>query len=93
MNRMTDSELEKMVDRVATTAAEKALHQMFLVMGINVEDKDDLIRVQRDFAHLRKWRTNVEALTMKGLLVAAGTVATFIIGAVWVAIQNGIGKH
>jgi len=77
------------VDRIATVAAEKAIRAMFVAMGVNIEDHEALLKMQKDFAHIRKWRESVDTLTVKGLMVAVGVVTTGVMGAVWMAITQG----
>lgn len=78
---MTDREMEAIADR----AAEKAVSNFLLRIGV---EADDPIEMQKDFAHLRKWRKSNEAITLKVLLVAIGTVVSGTLAAVWMGLRS-----
>jgi hypothetical protein len=78
------------VDRIATAAARKAVVELMIAMGVNVEDPEALLKMQKDFAHIRKWRESVDTLTLKGMSVAVTVIMTGILGAIWMVFQ---GRH
>lgn len=74
---MTEAEIRKIV---AETVAET-------LMRIGIE-ADDPMEAQKDFQHLRSWRTSTETVKRQGLLTAIGIVTAGIIGAVWMALKG-----
>lgn len=41
---------------------------------------DDPIEMQKDFAHLREWRSSTDAIKKKGTLTAVGFIIAAILG-------------
>jgi hypothetical protein len=77
------------VERIATESARKALNEMFVKMGVNVQDPDALLEMQADFKHIRRWRNSTERLHDTSLGAAIIVVTTGILGAIWLALQRG----
>lgn len=78
---MTERELEAVADR----AADKAIRNLFLQIGVDITEP---IEVQKDFHHLRKWRKSNEAITLKVLLTAIGTIVMGTLAAIWVGLRT-----
>jgi hypothetical protein len=44
--------------------------------------------VQRDFQHLREWRTSINTVKKQGLVTAVGIITAGILGAAWLAFKG-----
>jgi len=62
----------------------KGVEQAFVRMGIQA---DNPIEMQKDFQHLREWRTSMEAVKRKSVLSAIGVIVAGIITAIWVGVR------
>ncbi len=78
------------MEEIAEMAAKKAVNDMFVRLGV---DPGDPIEAQKDFAHLRKWRKSVEAMSMKAAMTALVTIVTGALAALWVGIFGMKGLH
>jgi len=65
---------------VAKEVAEQVVNRIFLVLGINALNPDELVKLQKDFAHLRGWRESMEIVKSRGLMAATGFLVTGILG-------------
>lgn len=63
----------------------EGVHDAFLKMGIQV---DDPIAMQRDFQHLRDWRTAQESLKARGRSVMIGVLVTGLLALLWVGFKD-----
>ena len=76
------------MERIASRAAQKALREMLLVMGVDTNDPRAMIEMQKDFAHVRGWRISIEKVRTQGLLTAVGIFITFVSGTIWYALRG-----
>lgn len=76
------------VERIASRAAQTALRDMLVVMGVDANDPKAMIEMQKDFAHVRAWRTSVDKMRTQGLLTAIGIFVTFVSGGIWLALRG-----
>ena len=58
-------------------------------MGIDAEDP---IEMQKDFSHLRQWRTATDSARTKGVVALVGILVTGICAAVWMGLQQMLEK-
>lgn len=66
---------------------EEAVEQTLLKMGLSIATSDDVMELQQDFQHLRRWRKAVGAAEQNFMTVAI----TLVLGAlafVWVSFQG-----
>lgn len=87
---MTDRISLEEMERVATEAAKKAVTEILLMMGVNIEKPDDIQAMQADFRHLRMWRNSVDAVRSHSLKTVVVALTTGVMGAIWLYVQ---GKH
>ena len=73
------------MEEIAELAAKKAVTDMFVRLGV---DPEDPLEAQKDFAHLRKWRKSVEAMSMKAMMTALVTLVTGLLAAVYVGVRG-----
>lgn len=71
---------EQQIEEIARKVAESVNARLFLILGINTTDPDELIKLQKDFAHLRGWRESMEVVRKRSLATAAGFLVTAIFG-------------
>jgi hypothetical protein len=62
------------MEDIAERAAAKTIDKLFTRLGVDI---DEPLEMQKDFAHLRKWRHSVEMVQSTSLKVV---VTTFITG-------------
>lgn len=77
---MTKEEIET----VAEEAADKALHRLFLTIGIDITDPKAVIAFQDDLRHVRTWRESTTTIKQHALKTAVGVVVTGALG--WLAM-------
>lgn len=65
------------------------VRETFLMMGVKV---DDPLEVQKDFQHLREWRTTMESVKSKGLLTIIGVAVSGVTAAVWLGLKELLHK-
>lgn len=68
------------VEQVATQVAEKVVNRLFLILGVNASDEKELIKLQKDLAHLRGWRESMEIVRSRSLATAVGFLVTAVLG-------------
>lgn len=97
---MTKDEVQSIVSEVL--AEQKRLHEdeldvvvlrtistILTSFGIEEEDRKE---IRKDFVHLRRWRKSVEQAQSYTFKVVITTIATGIIGAIWLGVQAKFGK-
>lgn len=73
-----EQQLQNLTPEEARALIREAVRETFLMLGLKV---DDPIEVQKDFQHLREWRSTTETLKRKTLLTMLGIVVSGMIGA------------
>jgi hypothetical protein len=68
------------VEDIAEEAADKALRKLMLSMGADISDGEALLKMQRDFQHLRAWRESTDAVKQQGILTAVKVITAAIVG-------------
>lgn len=51
-------------------------------------EADDPLEAQKDFQHLRSWRTSTETIKKQGIMTAVGIVTAGVLGLIWMAIKG-----
>ena len=74
---MTEYEIRKIVA--------ETVEQTLTRLGV---DASDPIEVQKDMAHMRRWRLTVESIPGHGILTAIGIITAGILGLIWLAIKG-----
>ena len=72
------------IETVAEEAADKAIHRLFLTVGIDVTDPKAVIAFQDDLRHVRRWREATQTAQQHALRTAIGVLVTGAMG--WLAI-------
>jgi len=73
---------------IAEEVARATVKEFFLALGVNADDPEAVIAVQKDFAHLRAWREASDTIKRKGLGTAVTIVVTGLLGLVWLALSR-----
>lgn len=68
------------LETIASAAAEKAIDGFLIRLGVDVTKP---LEMQRDFAHLRKWRQSVDAVSSVSLKVIVTTLVTGTLGVIY----------
>lgn len=84
---MTENELRALIRDEVENATGKAVKQIFMALGVDVTDAEDIRNLQADFQHLRAWRESTQTVKRQGLIVLVGLVVAGLAGLVWAAIK------
>lgn len=76
------------VEQIASEAAEKALSQLLLTLGIDTSSPQGILDAQRDFQHVRNMRKSFETVKRQGLMSAIGFIMVGILALIWSKIGN-----
>ncbi|MCX5581502.1 hypothetical protein [Kaistia terrae] len=63
-----------------------SVEETLLALGI---DTDEPLEAQKDFQHLRAWRTSSETVKRQGLMTAVGILITGLLGLIYLAVRGG----
>jgi hypothetical protein len=101
---MASNMTEHDVERIATKAADKAVHDVLLSLGIDarnaLETQRDLATLRElrdlfnneefeaDLMHLRRWRRTVESVGKQGLFTTVTVLFTGTLGLLWLAAET-----
>ena len=77
---MTNSEMET----IAEEAAAKALRNLFLTLGSDVDSVDDVKALRADLSHIRAWRESTETVKQHTLRAAVTVIVTGVLG--WIGL-------
>lgn len=99
-----DDVMASNIEEIAERAAKKAVHQILITLGVDVENpleaqRDfhtlrDLTKLagdpefQKDLQHIRAWRIRTEAATTKGALAFLTALIGGACTALWIGIQQ-----
>ena len=71
---------EQQIEQIAEAVAKRVNSQLFLILGINTADPEELIALHRDLAHLRGWRESMEVVRKRGIATAASFLVAGVLG-------------
>lgn len=74
------------VEQIASEAADRALSQLFLTLGIDTSSPEGILNAQRDFQHVRAWRTSIETVKRQGIMSAIGVITVGILALIWARV-------
>ncbi len=84
-----EQQLHNLTPDEARSLIREAVRETFLMLGVKV---DDPIEVQKDFQHLREWRTTTDSLKSKGLMALIGILVSGLVAAAWVGFKDLVVK-
>ncbi len=85
----TESEQNIEIHQIAQEAAKATVKEFFLALGVNAEDPDAVIAMQKDMAHLRTWREASETVKSMSLRTAVGVIVSGALGMLYVYFGHG----
>jgi hypothetical protein len=65
----------------------EAVTEVLLPLGVRADNPEAVLEMQRDFMHLREWRTSVEVIRKRGLLTVVTVLVTGLLGALWLGVK------
>jgi hypothetical protein len=71
---------QEQVHDIAEQVADAAFKKFFLAFGADASDPDSILKMQKDFAHLRAWRESIDLVKNKGLSAAVWFIVTGVLG-------------
>jgi hypothetical protein len=74
-----------MTEAEVTAVAKTAVREMLTALGV---DEEDPIEMQKDLAHLRRWRRSVEAVERRSIVTITGILVTGVVGALFIGIRE-----
>lgn len=72
------------IESIAEEAADKAIHRLFLTLGIDMTDTKEVIALQSDLKHVRAWRESTKTVKEHALKTAIGVIVAGGLG--WVGL-------
>lgn len=82
---LSRQELEELIREQSREGVMQAL----TLMGVDTKNP---LEMQRDFQHLREWRTTSESIKSKGLLTIVGILVAGGGAAFWIGLKELIGR-
>lgn len=73
--------------QIAQEAADTAVATLFLHLGYDVHDKEQVRHLKRDLEHLRGWREATDTIRKQGVTAAVTVVVAGALGALWLGFQ------
>ena len=83
-----EQQLQNLTPEEARALIREAVRETFLMLGLKV---DDPIEVQKDFQHLREWRSTTERVKAKGMLAIVSVVVSGLAAAIWLGLKEMLG--
>jgi hypothetical protein len=84
-----DGPTQVAMQHIAETAAETAIETVFTKYGFDIQDPTQM---QRDMAHLRRWRVAVEGAQTKGFMAIVTILVGGLAGVLWLGFKTSLGK-
>lgn len=84
-----EKQLQNLTPEEARALIREAVRETFLMLGVKV---DDPIEVQKDFQHLREWRSTTDSIKSKGMLTLVGIAVSSLAAAVWLGLKELFSK-
>jgi hypothetical protein len=84
-----EQQLQNLTPDEARALIREAVRETFLMLGVKV---DDPIEVQKDFQHLREWRSTTDSIKSKGMIALVGVVVSGLAAAVWMGLREMLSK-
>lgn len=84
-----EKQLQNLTPDEARALIREAVRETFLMLGVKV---DDPIEVQKDFQHLREWRSTTDSIKSKGMLTLVGIAVSGLAAALWMGMRELFSK-
>ncbi|MGZ6387885.1 MAG: hypothetical protein ACXWQZ_01330 [Ktedonobacterales bacterium] len=79
------------MEKITEEAADKAVHQVFLMFGVDTRDRDEVVALTDDLRHVRRWRLAQDQVKGASLKAAATFLVTGILASVWIGVRIKLG--
>lgn len=93
---MTEEQVENIVKRVAKEAAQEAVKDTLLMMGVRIDDSNAILSMQQDMKHLRESREGKEEFIKKSRTALMGVFITGTIALItkgfWAELSSFVAK-
>lgn len=93
---MTEEQVESIVKRVAKEAAQEAVKDTLLMMGVRIDDSNAILSMQQDMKHLRESREGKEEFIKKSRTALMGVFITGAIALItkgfWAELSSFVAK-
>lgn len=93
---LTEEQVENIVKRVAKEAAQEAVKDTLLLMGVRVDDPNSILNMQQDMKHLRESREGKEEFIKKSRTALMGVFITGILALItkgfWAEVSTVVQK-
>jgi hypothetical protein len=76
---------EDYVKKVADEVAKSIVTQLMVTLGV---DATNPLEMQKDFQHLRAWRTSMEGIRSKSILTLVTVAVSGFVAMVWMALTK-----
>lgn len=88
---MTDKEhlSEEEIRAIAREAAEAAVKETFLVLGVDINDPKDVIALQKRLAFLQSFEATASAAARHSVLALSALVVLGVAALIWQRISGG----
>ncbi len=73
---------------IADAAATKAVSALLLTIGVDASEPQQVLKMQRDFANLRRWGDSMDLVRTRGLVTAVGVIVAGVLSLVWLALRG-----
>lgn len=87
--RLTDDQIEALIERVALRAADDAVRKAFMNLGVDILSPDDLRAWHADTQWTRSAREGSSRLGHSMRATVLGTITTAVLLAVWMFVKSG----
>jgi hypothetical protein len=82
---MTDDNVIHLTESQLRQLMAETVEATLLKMGVDTKNP---MEMQRDFKHLREWRTTVATVRRGGILAFVSVLVSGALGLIWIGIKN-----
>lgn len=83
--------MRRLAHEAAEAGANKALHELFSKLGIDVDQQDSINQFRADLVYARKLRRTSEKLTMAALIAIVGALIPGLLTLLWLGLRSRFG--
>lgn len=77
---MTDDERHSLISEAAEEAAHQAVGRLFSILGVDIDDRDQVQELRKDFSHNRRWRKRMDRISETATTTVTKYTVIAIIG-------------
>ena len=87
---MSDLSREE-ANEIAERAADRAVHNLFRALGVNVNEQEDLNALRADLIYSRRLRRLTESTSSRAWMVVVALVAAGMAFSFWAWVKDAVG--